>query len=75
MFLMDSWGKDIGDSLTLGFEIVLPTLLGALLGYLLDRYFGTWPIIMIMGLFLGAALGFFMVVYKFVLGSDNKEKR
>ena len=62
--------KDLGDSLTISFELVLPTLLGAFLGYKADEKMGTFPVAMVSGLFLGAAAGFFRVVGKFL-----KEKR
>jgi F0F1-type ATP synthase assembly protein I len=64
--------RELGESLTLGVELVAPTLLFALLGYIADRYFGTFPIIMIVGVFLGAAGGFWTVVKGlFIRGSQN----
>lgn len=72
---MKGWGKEIGDSLTLGFELVLPTLLGALIGYYIDKHFASSPIALFIGVFLGAAAGFWNVIRKYVLDSDKKEKR
>lgn len=73
--LMDNWAKGLGDSLTLGFELVLPTVLGALLGYYIDQRFA-WPdVAMIIGVFVGAALGFLNVVRKYIFDANQKEKR
>jgi F0F1-type ATP synthase assembly protein I len=72
---MKGRGSNIGDSLTLSFELVLPTILGAALGYYIDLRFSFAPIAMIVGVFIGAALGFINVVRKFKLDSEKKEKR
>lgn len=72
---MKGWGKDIGDSLTVGFELVLPTILFALLGYYIDKHFATFPLVLIIGIFLGAAAGFWNVVRKFLTSPEEKEKR
>ncbi|MFA6549491.1 MAG: AtpZ/AtpI family protein [Candidatus Margulisiibacteriota bacterium] len=54
-------GRELGESLTLGIELVSPTLICAFLGYLADKHFGTFPFVMIAGVFLGAAGGFWNV--------------
>ncbi|MBU1026375.1 MAG: AtpZ/AtpI family protein [Candidatus Margulisbacteria bacterium] len=72
---MRGWSKDIGDSLSLSFELVLPTIIGALLGYYIDRRLGSFPIVLIIGLFLGAAAGFWNVARKYIGLSSQKEKR
>ena len=72
---MKDWARDMGDSLTLGFQLVLITLLGALLGYYADRYFSSWPVGLIIGLFIGAALGFWSVTRTYLKGPTKKEKR
>jgi len=64
-------GRELGESLTLGIELVVPTLLCAFLGYLADKNFGTFPVIMIIGVFLGAAGGFWNVVKRFIRGRRN----
>ncbi|MFH1542791.1 MAG: AtpZ/AtpI family protein [bacterium] len=63
---MKGLGKELGDSLTLGFELVLPTLLCALIGWELDSRFGSAPFGLISGVFLGAVAGFWSVVRKFL---------
>jgi len=72
---MKDWARDMGDSLTLGFQLVLPTLLGALLGYYADRYFSSGPVGLILGVFLGAGLGGWSVVRAYLGGPSKKEKR
>jgi len=42
----------------IGIDLVVGTLLGALLGYFADRTFGTKPWLMIVGVFFGALAGF-----------------
>jgi F0F1-type ATP synthase assembly protein I len=71
---MQGLGKEIGDSITLGFELVLPTLFGAFIGYYIDQRIGTFPVALIIGLFIGAAAGFWNVARKF-LSEDNLKKR
>ena len=72
---MKGWGKDIGDSLALGFELVIPALLGALLGYYLDAHLRSFPVALAAGLFLGAAAGFWNVARKFLSEPPGQEKR
>ncbi len=67
--------KEWGDALTLSYELVLPTLLGALIGYYIDQYFASFPLALAIGLFLGAAAGFYNVVRKYIIPLDKKEKR
>ena len=69
---MNGWGKDIGDSLTLGFELVLPTLLFALIGYYIDLYFSSSPVALFIGVFLGAGAGFWNVVRRYLKKEKGK---
>ena len=43
----------------LGFEIVVPIVLGLLLGFWLDRRWGTGPWLLLTGILLGIAAGFY----------------
>ena len=63
---MKGFGKEVGNSLTLSFELVVPTLLCALVGYYADKYFHSAPIGVIIGLFLGGAAGFWNVVKRYL---------
>lgn len=71
---MQGLGKEIGDSITLGFELVLPTLFGAFIGYYIDQKLMSFPVALIIGLFIGAAAGFWNVVRKFLLDSKAKKR-
>ncbi len=46
--------KNIGLAMRLGVQLVTTTLVGALLGYFLDKLFDTKPWLMVTGLFLGS---------------------
>ncbi len=72
---MNGWGKDVGDSLTLGFELVLPTLFCALVGYFVDTKLSSFPIGLIIGVFAGAAAGFWNVVKRYILTPEKPEKK
>lgn len=54
-------------------ELVSGVLVGAGLGYLLDKLCGTAPLQLIIFLILGGAAGF-LNVYRFVKNQDRKEK-
>ena len=47
-----------GEAWTLGFTLVGVVLALAGLGYLADRWFGTSPWLMVVGVFAGAGIGF-----------------
>jgi ATP synthase protein I len=51
-------------------ELVAATVLGAGLGYGLDRWLGTGPWLLVVGVVLGAAAGF-LAVYRLVNASDS----
>lgn len=54
-------------------ELVSGVLVGAGLGYLLDKIFETAPLMLITFLILGGAAGF-LNVYRFVKKEDNKKE-
>lgn len=47
----------LGAVMGLSAQMVATTLVGALLGWLLDRWLGTGPFALVLGLFLGGAGG------------------
>lgn len=56
-----------------GTELVSGVIVGAALGYVLDRFFETKPLLLIIFLFLGGVAGF-LNVYRFVKSEEkNKE--
>jgi ATP synthase protein I len=46
-----------GAGVQVGVELVAGVIGGGLIGYWLDRWFGTWPIMFLILFFLGAAAG------------------
>ena len=46
-----------GAALQVGIELVAGVIGGALLGYALDRWLGTWPVLFLVLFFMGAAAG------------------
>jgi ATP synthase protein I len=55
-------GQAMGQALKLGTELVAGVAGGGLIGWALDRFFGTAPFLMIVFLFLGATAGILNVV-------------
>lgn len=56
-----------------GTELLSGVLVGAAVGFLLDRVFGTRPWLMVLFLFLGGAAGV-LNVYRFAKSEANKTK-
>ena len=57
-----SQGAAVGQALRLGVELVAGVAVGGLIGWALDRWFGTAPLMMVVFLGLGAAAGILNVV-------------
>lgn len=55
-------GKDVSDISSLGMEFALAEILGAALGFWLDRKFGTLPWCLLGGVVLGFCVGFYRIV-------------
>jgi F0F1-type ATP synthase assembly protein I len=53
-----AFGKEVGLALSVGVELAVGVLLGALVGYKLDEMWHTLPWLMILGIALGALAGF-----------------
>ena len=68
----DGFKGGIGIAFRMGAELVVATLLGALIGYTLDHYLGTAPFLLIVGLIFGMLAGF-LSLYRVVqeLGKNN----
>lgn len=50
--------KALGELSSIGFALVIATVIGLVAGYWLDRWLGTAPWLMLIGLGLGIAAGF-----------------
>ena len=49
--------RGVGVGFRLGTELTVSTLVGAVMGYALDWFFGTKPWLMVLGVFFGGAEG------------------
>jgi F0F1-type ATP synthase assembly protein I len=58
----------------IGFELVALVIIGLYVGQWLDRRFGTAPLFLIVGVFAGAAAGFYSM-YQALMASQRKQKR
>lgn len=64
-----------GAGVQVGVELVAGVIGGGLIGYWLDRWFGTWPIMFLILFFLGAAAGM-LNAYRYIRRlSDAPEER
>ena len=68
-----SLADDLTGAGTLGIELLVSVFLGAGAGFLLDRWLGTEPFILIAGAIMGAVAGF-RQSYLFIVKSDWSEK-
>jgi len=66
-------GQGIGFAFRLGTELVVTTLLGALMGYAVDYYFKTKPWGILIGLIFGAAAGC-LTVYRTAMRMQLEDK-
>ncbi len=63
----------IGQLASIGISIVVATFIGFGLGYVIDSYFGTRPVFMIVFLLLGVAAGFVGAVR--TINNAEKERK
>jgi ATP synthase protein I len=74
----DLAGKGAGQAMNLGFrvltELVAGTVVGGLIGWQLDKWFNTSPLLLIFFLLLGIAAGFWNV-YRIAVPPDRNRKR
>lgn len=69
----ESIGRGLGLAARVGTEFVAATAVGAFFGYLLDRFLGTWPWLLILGMFLGLAAGM-LNVYRLAQRTSEEER-
>ena len=55
-------GSFMGSAFKLGTELISAVLVGTIIGFILDNWFGTKPWLMIIFFFLGAAAGMLNVI-------------
>ena len=66
-------GKGLGMAYRIGTELVVATLIGTGLGYLLDRWLETRPWFLVAAAFIGTAAGF-LNVYRIVSRMTNQDE-
>lgn len=67
-----SW-KALAELSTVGITLVLATVIGLAAGYYADRWLGTSPWLLLLGLLLGIAAGF-VSLFRTVRSSERKMK-
>jgi ATP synthase protein I len=70
----DPFRQGLSLATRLGVELVVSTVVGALLGYLIDGWLGTRPWIMVAGLLLGGVAGF-RTVYRMAAGQNQQDQK
>ena len=55
-------GLFLGNALKLGTELVAAVVVGTIIGFILDNWFGTKPLLIIIFFFFGAAAGIINVI-------------
>jgi ATP synthase protein I len=70
----DPFRQGLSFAVRIGTELVVSTVVGAGLGYLLDNWLGTRPWIMIAGVLLGAVAGF-RTVYRLANPGDSSDEK
>ena len=58
----DKRGVFLGNAFKLGTELVAAVIVGTIIGFILDNWFGTKPILIIVFFFFGAAAGIVNVI-------------
>ena len=58
----DKRGIFLGNAVKLGTELVAAVIVGTIIGFILDNWFGTKPILIIIFFFFGAATGILNVI-------------
>ena len=61
----NSFQQGLGMAMRVGVEMMVATLIGAAMGYALDKYLGTRPWLLLVGVLLGGAAGC-LTVYRTV---------
>ena len=59
---IDKKGIFLGNAFKLGTELVAAVIVGTIIGFILDNWFGTKPILIIIFFFFGAATGILNVI-------------
>jgi len=69
----DNLRQGMGLAFRLGTELVVATMIGALMGYAIDEYFDTKPWVLLVGLIFGGAAGC-LTVYRTAMSLQSEEE-
>ena len=70
----DPFRQGVSFAARIGVELVVTTVVGAFLGYLLDSWLGTQPWIMVAGMIFGSVAGF-RRIYRMANMPDRPEEK
>ena len=66
-------GIFLGNAFKLGTELVAAVAVGSIIGFILDNWFGTKPLLIILFFLLGSAAGIYNVIKTAKKMQENKE--
>ena len=66
-------GVFLGNAFKLGTELVAAVAVGSIIGFILDNWFGTKPLLIILFFLLGSAAGIYNVIKTAKKMQENKE--
>ena len=66
-------GAFLGNAFKLGTELVAAVVVGSIIGFILDNWFGTKPLLLILFFLFGSAAGIYNVVKTAKKMQENKE--
>ena len=66
-------GVFLGNAFKLGTELVAAVAVGSIIGFILDNWFGTKPLLIILFFLFGSAAGIYNVIKTAKKMQDNKE--
>ena len=69
----DKRGLFMGSAFRLGTELVAAVIVGTIIGFILDNWFGTKPLLIILFFLFGSAAGIYNVIKAAKKMQENKE--
>ena len=69
----DGKGLFLGNAFKLGTELVAAVAVGSIIGFILDNWFGTKPLLIILFFLFGSAAGIYNVIKAAKKMQENKE--
>ena len=69
----DKKGIFLGNAFKLGTELVAAVIVGTIIGFILDNWFGTKPLLIILFFLFGSAAGIYNVIKTAKKMQENKE--